>query len=159
LHWKEEKKRGGIVLSKIDTNILRMLQKNARIPVSEIARETHLSENGVRYRLEKLEAAGCIKGYSCIVDPEKIGKELAVIFLIKMQPNKIMESMGRLMRIECLTNIYQTTGSHSIVAKGYFENAKELSKFMENDLFLNYQIQDCEVKTVLRPIKESTMLI
>ncbi len=146
------------MLNKTDYAIIRMLQKNARTPISEIARQTHLSENGVRYRLEKLENAGCIKGYSCILDPEKIGKALSVVFLIKMPPNKIVEYMGQLMKIDNFTHIYQTTGNHSIVARGYFENAEELNKFMENDLFLNFNIHDFEVLTVLKNIKETTEL-
>ncbi len=43
------------MVSKVDNKILEILQGDVRTPVSKIAKEVGLSENGVRYRLEKLE--------------------------------------------------------------------------------------------------------
>ena len=46
------------MLSKIDKKILELLQKDARVPITHIAREVNMSENGVKYRLDKLEEKG-----------------------------------------------------------------------------------------------------
>ena len=51
-------------LDNIDRKIIEMLQKNARTPVKEIAKEVFLSSPAVSARIEHLEKNGLILSYS-----------------------------------------------------------------------------------------------
>ena len=57
----------------VDRQILGLLRRNARLPVSEIARAVNLSPAPVSRRIERLEAAGVIRGYTALIDDQKTG--------------------------------------------------------------------------------------
>lgn len=57
----------------IDREILNLLRSNARMPVSEIARQVGLSGAPVSRRIERLEADGVIQGYVAIVNEAAVG--------------------------------------------------------------------------------------
>ena len=56
-------------LDNIDRKIIKMLQKNARIPVKDIAKEVFLSSPAVSARIEHLEKSGIITGdYAMLIE-------------------------------------------------------------------------------------------
>lgn len=57
----------------VDLKILTLLQSNARIKLSAIAREVHLSVTAVVRRMERLEDRRVIRGYRTLVDMEQLG--------------------------------------------------------------------------------------
>ncbi len=67
---------GGI--DKIDTKILRVLQKDGRISNLKLAEEVHLSPTAVLERVKRLTRDGYILGYTARLDPEKLGAGLMV---------------------------------------------------------------------------------
>ena len=60
-------------LDNIDIQIVDLLQKDARIKVSDIARIVHLSITAVVRRIERLEDRGVIRGYHALLSAEKVG--------------------------------------------------------------------------------------
>ncbi len=57
----------------MDRQILALLRRNARTPVSEIARVVRLSPAPVARRIQRLEQAGVIRGYTALIDDQKTG--------------------------------------------------------------------------------------
>lgn len=60
-------------LENLDFKILALLQQNAKITASAIAKEVHLSVTAVTRRIERMEDMGVIRGYRALVDSEKVG--------------------------------------------------------------------------------------
>lgn len=58
----------------IDRQILDLLRRNARMPVSEIGRRVGLSSAPVARRIEKLESTGVIRGYVAVIDDATVGE-------------------------------------------------------------------------------------
>jgi len=58
---------------KFDIEILRILIKNSKTGISEIARQLNKSKQFVKYRIERLEREGVIQKYSVAVKWNKIG--------------------------------------------------------------------------------------
>ena len=143
------------MVSKKDQVILSILQNGARTPISEIAKEVNLSENGVRYRLEKLEDEGYIKNYTVLLNPKKFGKHTFAIFNLEMEPKKTNESIKKLMQIDEFIKIYQTTGQYSIKAFGLFNDEEELTSFINNHLLYEIPVQNYSVEIITRSIKDS----
>ncbi|MGL4317159.1 MAG: Lrp/AsnC family transcriptional regulator [Pseudomonas sp.] len=57
-------------MDKFDHQIIALLRQDARIPVSQIAREVNLSRSAVGERIRQLEQGGVIQGYHArIADP------------------------------------------------------------------------------------------
>jgi Lrp/AsnC family leucine-responsive transcriptional regulator len=60
-------------LDNLDSSILRELQKNARITVTELASRVGLSKTPCQIRMRRLEERGYILGYVALVDRTKLG--------------------------------------------------------------------------------------
>lgn len=142
------------MLSKKDHTILSILQKNARTPISEISRNVNLSENGVRYRLEKLEKEGYIKTYTVLLNTKKFGKNIFAIFNLEIEPKDIQKSTKKLIKIDQFIKIYQTTGRYSIKALGFFSNQEELSNFLDDLLIDNSSIKSYNIDIITKNIKD-----
>jgi|APSaa5957512622_1039677.scaffolds.fasta_scaffold134693_2 Lrp/AsnC family transcriptional regulator, leucine-responsive regulatory protein len=69
-------------LDSIDMNILKALQKNARITYRELSKKVNLTPPAVTERILKLEELGILIGYHACVDLQALG--LGVASYIKM---------------------------------------------------------------------------
>ena len=70
-------------LTKNDRRVLKILIENGRIPDADIARSLNITPQAVGKIRRKLESNGIIKGYSTIVDYEKVGIHVLAIALFK----------------------------------------------------------------------------
>jgi Lrp/AsnC family transcriptional regulator, leucine-responsive regulatory protein len=68
----------GYDMDATDRHLLRMIQKDGRIPVARLAEAVDLSAPPVHERLRRMEEAGLIRGYVALVDAEKLGYRLTV---------------------------------------------------------------------------------
>ena len=75
-------------LDNIDRKIIEMLQKNARTPVKEIAKEVFLSSPAVSARIEHLEKNGLITGYHAQINPVFLGYHIKAFINLEVEPNQ-----------------------------------------------------------------------
>lgn len=143
------------MVSKKDKMILEILQQGARTPISEIAKNVNLSENGVRYRLEKLEKEGFITNYLVTLNPKKFGKNTLAFLNLEMEPKKMKDSLKQLIEINEFIKIYQTTGEYSIKAVGLFDDEVSLTDFINNVLLQKLPVQKYTVEIVTKSIKDT----
>ena len=67
-----------------DKQILRLLQTQARMSITELAEQVNLSATPCARRIKRLEEAGIITGYHTQTDAQKLGYPLAVFIAISM---------------------------------------------------------------------------
>lgn len=60
-------------LDSVDGRILRLLVENARASYRDIGEAVGLSANAVTQRMRRMEAAGIVRGYTAVLDPELDG--------------------------------------------------------------------------------------
>ncbi len=75
-------------MDNIDLNILTLLIKNARVNSSEIADKVNLSPSAAIERIKKLENNGIITGYTAIIDPSKLGKDVMALMSVAIEHPK-----------------------------------------------------------------------
>ncbi|WP_367103297.1 Lrp/AsnC family transcriptional regulator [uncultured Psychrobacter sp.] len=68
----------------IDQRLLRLLQTDARMSITELAERVNLSATPCARRIKRLEESGIITGYHTQIDPQKLGYPLAVFIAISM---------------------------------------------------------------------------
>jgi len=137
----------------IDRRIIELLQNNSRTTVADMAREIgELTENAIRYRIERLETEGYIAEYTVRLNPKKFGKNIIVIFSLNVMPQDINASLDSLKSIDYITEIYLTAGDFSIIAIGYFDDNQELTRFVTEKL-KDIRMIDYKVISVLRRVK------
>jgi DNA-binding Lrp family transcriptional regulator len=140
-------------LDEIDEKIIKSLQENSRASIADMARDIgKLTENAIRYRIDKLEAGGYISNYTIELNPKKFGKNVMAIINLNVKPENIEDTLNYLKSIVNLTEVYLTTGNFSIIAIGYFEDNNGVTHFITEHL-KNVKIIDYEMTTVLNKIK------
>ncbi len=72
---------GDAKLDKIDTEILKYLANNARLPVTELAKLLKITTNVVHYRIKQLEKKKIISGYKFALDTHQLGYEVCKSFI------------------------------------------------------------------------------
>ena len=72
-------------LDKVDLQILRTLQSNARLTTKELAASVNLSSTPVFERLKRLENGGYIKKYIAVLDAEKLNLGFVVFCSVKLR--------------------------------------------------------------------------
>ena len=63
-------------LDDVDKQLLTLLQENSRYTAIQLAEQTGVSDNTVHNRMQRMEDAGVITGYTTTVDHEQVGLEL-----------------------------------------------------------------------------------
>ncbi|MEV4543549.1 Lrp/AsnC family transcriptional regulator [Micromonospora echinaurantiaca] len=97
-------------LDATDWAILGELQRDGRVPLTELGRRVNLSASATTERVKRLEAAGVIAGYRADVDLVKVGYPVLAVVRLKY-PGSRHEPLHRLLgeRVEILECL-RTTG-------------------------------------------------
>jgi Lrp/AsnC family leucine-responsive transcriptional regulator len=98
-------------LDPTDWAILVEVQRDGRIPLTELGRRVNLSASATTERVKRLESSGIISGYRADIDLRKVG--FAVLAVVRLKyPGSKHEPLRRLLEerheiLECL----RTTGT------------------------------------------------
>ena len=66
---------GKFKLDNTDIQILKILQTDGRISISELSKFVYLNSKNVKARVNDLIGAGIITGFSAVIDREKLEEE------------------------------------------------------------------------------------
>ncbi len=117
-------------MDQIDEKILHMLQQNARVPLKEIAEEVFLSSPAVSARIERLTAAGLIKGYHMTIDRAKLGYDVTAFVSLEMAPARKAEFYPFIKNCPNVLECACITGQYSQLIKVAFRSTSELEAFL-----------------------------
>ena len=145
-------------LSETDKKILKNLLEDARFSSRRIAKNVGVSVGTVLSRIKKMEDAGLIKGYSVILDHEKIGYELTVVTEITVSKGRLVEMENEIAKMPGVCGVYDVTGLTDAVIIGKFKNREDLGKFTKHLLALPY-IERTNTHVVLTTVKENFRLL
>ena len=124
-------------LDKVDLQILRTLQENARLTTKELAAQVSLSSTPVFERLKRLEREGYIKKYIAELDADKLNQGFVVFCNVKlrrMNKDIAMEFTRIIQNIPEVTECYNISGSYDYLLKIHAPNMKYYQEFIINVL-------------------------
>lgn len=124
-------------LDKIDLQILRILQENARLTTKELAARVSLSSTPVFERLKRLESGGYIKRYIAVLDAGKLNQGFVVFCKVKMQrlSYEIATEFARIIRdIPEVTECYNISGAFDYLLKIHASDMKHYQESILNVL-------------------------
>ncbi|MFD1952836.1 Lrp/AsnC family transcriptional regulator [Paenibacillus thailandensis] len=114
-------------MDQIDLKILRLLQENARIPISEIGRLINMTGPAVNERVKRLEEKGVIRSYRAILSPAKMGKAVSAFILIQAERcETFAEFCGQSPDVE---ELHQISGQYNFLVKVVTESMESLERF------------------------------
>ena len=124
-------------LDRVDLQILRTLQENARLTTKELAARVSLSSTPVFERLKRLEIIRMIKKKCKAVDAEKLNQGFVVFCSVKLRRlnRDIAAEFTRIIQdIPEVTECYNISGSYDYLLKIHAPNMKYYQEFILNVL-------------------------
>jgi len=121
------------ILDETDLQILKTLQKNAKLTTKELAEAVHLTPTPVFERQKRLEKKGYIKKYVAVLDPEKLGQSLLVFCKVKLKQinHEIADAfVRRIQHIPEVTECYNTSGAYDYLLKVRVRDMKQYQEFV-----------------------------
>ena len=145
-------------LDEIDLQILKTLQRNAKLTTKELAEAGHLTPTPVFERQKRLEKYGYIKKYVAVLDPEKLGQGLQVYCKVKLKQinHEIADAFVRkIQRIPEVTECYNTSGSYDYLLKVRAHDMKQYQEFVLNKLGEIESLASIESTFVMSEVKQN----
>ena len=145
-------------LDETDLQILRTLQKNAKLTTKELADAVHLTPTPVFERQKRLERLGYIKKYVALLDAEKLSQGLQVYCKVKLKQinHEIANAFThRVMRIPEVTECYNTSGAYDYLLKVRARDMKHYQEFVLNKLGEIDSLASIESTFVMSEVKQS----
>ncbi|KIC62909.1 Lrp/AsnC family transcriptional regulator [Chryseobacterium taiwanense] len=145
-----------------DLSILRILQKDAKLSIRDIAVRINLSPTPTHERIKRLEKLGIIKGYTTVVDRKKINKGMMVICMVALNVHNkktagvFIEQVGRLKEV---VEFYNISGEFDFMLKILAANMDDFHEFFVNKLSEIEGIGQTKSIFVMNSIKESYQII
>ncbi|MDN7228468.1 Lrp/AsnC family transcriptional regulator [Planococcus sp. N064] len=147
------------VLDPTDIEILDILQKQADLNNTEIAKRVNLSSPAVHSRIKRLESEGYISRQVAILDQEKLGFDLLCFIFISTNLHQAEElniledallKMPEVLECQCIT------GEYDYLLKVANRNRGDLQAFIRklNEL----GVTKIQTNLALREVKYSTVL-
>mgnify|MGYP001166038936 FL=1 len=111
-------KKKHLELDDIDSKILSILAKDARLSYAEIGKKLFISPGTVHVRIKKLTDAKLIKAIRADLDYGNLGFDITAFLGIYLEKSNMYEVVkAELLKIKEVVDAHYTTGNYSIFAK------------------------------------------
>lgn len=148
-------------LDKIDLNVLRMLQQNARESAQDIGDKVGLSASAVQRRITRLKEAGVITDEVAIVSGAAIGRDLTLIIEVALENDTasvVKQFIDHVSQFDAVMQLYYVTGPADYVIIFQAKSMQEYDAFTQAVFFSNKHVKNFNTKVVIRAIQVKTAL-
>jgi|GEM_PF-325349 len=143
-------------LDETDLLILKVLQENGRLSFRQIADKVKVSVPTISNKIANLEKTGVIRGYSAILDPDRLG-EMSVMIAVKARPSDLRAVGERLAKDEHVRGAYLLSNCRLLLSCTFLE-AYQVNDFISH-LGEIPEIMDYEVGNVIGSIRDDSRAI
>jgi len=145
-------------LDEVDRKLLRELLIDSKRSYRELARSIGVSTATVINRVQRLESSGVIKGYTVIIDHERLGFELTVVTEITVSKGRLIEVEEEVSKLPNVCAVYDVTGLTDAMVVAKFRSRRDLSKFTKGLLAMPY-VERTNTHVVLTTVKEDFRML
>jgi len=118
-------------LDTISLRLIEELQRDARLSLAELGRRVGLSSPAVAERLQRLEAAGVIRGYHADVDPRALGYSLTVVIRIRPAPRELKKVADLAKRTPEVVECQRITGEDCFFMKAHVRDVEHMEELID----------------------------
>jgi Lrp/AsnC family leucine-responsive transcriptional regulator len=138
-----------------DKEILKILQEDAKLSISELGRTIGLSTTATKERVRKLEQEGIIKGYTAVLNAEAVEAGLLSYISIPLGEISITEMGDRLVAMPEVLECHKVTGNTCFLIKVRTSSTAELESVIES---INDFARNTYTYVALSTLKETSKL-
>jgi DNA-binding Lrp family transcriptional regulator len=150
-----------ILLDRYSLQILSELQRDSRQTVQQLSDLVGLSPTPCWKRIKEMEAAGVIRGYTALVDREKVGLKLAVVVEANLSQHnedlvrRFEEAVAASPQIvRCLS----TTGQADYIMTVLISDIQAYERFLHDTIFKLPGVTHVRSSIVLKELKSEVRL-
>jgi DNA-binding Lrp family transcriptional regulator len=145
-------------MDETDVKILKSLTADARLSSRQVAKQCGISIGTALSRTKKLEDERIIKGYTAVLDHERLGYELTVVTEITVSKGRLLEIENEIARMPNVCCVYDLTGMADAAIIAKFKTREELSRFTKHVLSLPH-VERTNTHVVLTTVKEDFRIV
>ena len=119
------------LLDAANLQILRELQADPRVSMSELARRVRLSPPTVTERVDRLRQAGVIAGWRLEVDPVAVGLPIAAYARAKPGPGQLARLAALAQETLEVTECHRITGEDCFLIKLHVRSMEHLAEVLD----------------------------
>jgi len=149
------------MLDEIDINIMKILQKEGRLPNSELAQRIFLSPSQCLRRLRHLEKTGVIRGYAALLNPQSIGLGVQAYVYVTLGKNgqdSADEFAEAIKNWEEILECWAVTGDEDYLMRAITPSLQDFSDFLMKRLLALPIVSGVRSNILLQELKDSTTL-
>lgn len=145
-------------LDRIDLNILRHLQENARISYVDLAAKVGLSTTPCLERVKRLERAGVIRGYRALLDPKVLRAQLLVFVEISLEtqsPSVFDEFRRAVSKLPQILECHLVSGQFDYILKCRIPEMSAYRQLLGDVVLTLPGVKETKSYVVMEEVKES----
>lgn len=104
-----------IKLSEQDHAMIELLKRSARMSVSDMAKALGVSRSTAQKRLERLETAGVIESYSCILAAPYQRDWVSAHILVRVAAKQMDAVVDRLNHVKGIEEVHSVSGEFDLI--------------------------------------------
>jgi Lrp/AsnC family leucine-responsive transcriptional regulator len=137
-----------------------LLQDNARMAQTDIAKAVGLAPSAVMERVRKLEARGIIAGYVALVDPHAVDQRMLAFVAVRTNVvgEEEREVASRLAAIPEVLEVHYVAGDDCLLLKMRARDAEHVGQLLQNQVSAVPGVRSTRTTIVLGSVKESPRL-
>ncbi|MEM1945370.1 MAG: Lrp/AsnC family transcriptional regulator [Nitrososphaerota archaeon] len=139
-------------LDDLDRRIIQILYEDGRATYAEIGRKLKVSENTIRFRVERLMKSGVIRRVAALVDPRAVGLNNSAAVMLRIDPQHLESALKTLADMRDVYNIYQLSGDYDAIAVIMCRDLQHLQKLV-TDIKKIDGVADVNTLITLRVVK------
>ncbi len=140
-------------LDRTDRDIIRSLERDARMSLRSVAEEIGVSLGTVSNRLKRLEDTGVVKGYRVEIDPDKVGWGLTVVVGLRIEKGRLLELQRLIAEDSRVLGVYDVTGEFDSMILARAKDRSDLDNLSKTVLSMD-GIMRSVTHFVLNTVKE-----
>ncbi len=144
-------------LDDVDLRIINLLQEDSRLSYNKIASKLGISVGTAYNRIKRLEERGVLKGYTVLIDMDKVGYNLTALILIQAEGKHLLDVETEIAKMNNVVSVYDITGDFDIAVIARFKDRDSLNQFIKSLLSLPY-VKRTVTNVVLNVVKEDIKL-
>ena len=122
-------------LDDIDLKIIQLLQKDAQMPYTEIAKRVFVSSGTVHVRMRKMKELDIVKNATLRVNYTKLGYGLTAFLGIFLDKSSVYDNvLNELEQIPQIIKLNYTTGNYSMFAEVLCKDTNHLREILHDSI-------------------------
>jgi Lrp/AsnC family transcriptional regulator, leucine-responsive regulatory protein len=114
--------------------LLRLLEKNPRAPISQLARRIGMSNPAVKERILRLEETGILAGYRLELNPQQLGYHVTAFVRVRPLPGHLNKIAELARTIPEVTECHRVTGEDCFILKVFLKEISNLDRVLDKFL-------------------------